>query len=335
MLPLGKDLAGLSKPMTELVKAVSRYFERRSEPARIRNEAAARGEALRIEAQAEADASEVRQRSFHRLQVQEIQNQANLEKIILNAAQQVEALPANGSGMDEDWLHRFLTEAQQISDERLQALWSKLLSGEFQAPGRFSRRVFRLLQELDPSDIAIIEEAAARTLTITDYDGTQQNFLNVDIYEEWFLGPDSEKKLLGTTQLNNSSLLRELGLIDHRDKHFLFKAEGYLDPNKLHLSKYSAKSIHMGAESMYADNIQPEFTRRKGPTVSELGRPMLNAWLKNVILDGWQITTLGEQVFRLNTKLPNADHFFEVKNILLKSGIRLCPNPPIEKQEST
>jgi hypothetical protein len=326
-----KDLAGFSEPMKEFIRAVSYYFERRSEPTRIRNEAAAQADALRIEAQAEADASEIRQRSSLRLRVQEIQNQLNLERIIQNAARQVEALPANSSGMDEDWLHRFFIEAQEISDERLQALWSKLLSGEFQSPGRFSRRVFRLLKELDPLDLAVIEETAAKTLTITDHDGTQQTFLNVDIYEEWNLGAERERELLGTTQLKNSAILQELGIVDHRDKQFAFRVEGYLQPSKLHLSSQSAKSIRMGDESIYAEHIQPEFVRSKGPTVSELGRPMINAWIKTVILDGWRITTLGEQVFRLNTKSPNMDHFFEVKNILLKSGIRLSPNPPTEQ----
>jgi hypothetical protein len=84
------------------------------------------------------------------LQAQDIQIQVNLEKIIHDAAQQVRALPPNGSAIEEHWLHRFFLEAQEISDEQLQALWSKLLSGEFQSPVRFSRRVFRLLKELNP-----------------------------------------------------------------------------------------------------------------------------------------------------------------------------------------
>src|SRR2546430_11914387 len=104
-----KDLAGLSEPITEFIKTVSRYFERRSEPARIRNEAAARADALRIEAQAQTEITEIRQRSAFRLQAQDIQNQMNLEKIIHDAARQVKALPANGAEMDDDWLHRFFT----------------------------------------------------------------------------------------------------------------------------------------------------------------------------------------------------------------------------------
>lgn len=314
-----KDLAGLSEPITEFVKTVSRYVERRSEPARIRNEAAARADALRIEAQAQADISEIRQRSALRLQAQDIQNQVNLERIVYDAARQVKILPAKGFEMNDDWLHRFFIEAQEISDERLQALWSKLLSAEFQSPGRFSRRVFRLLKELDPSDLAIIEETGAKVLTVTDYDGMQKGFLNVDIYEEWFFGAEREKQLLGTTLLTNTSLLQELGLIEYRDKEYSLDTEGEMVPEKIHLSDRSPRCIGMGNEAMYFHYIQPGFIRNR-------------AWLRNVILDGWQITTLGEQVFRLNTKSPNLDHFRELRSILLKSEIEFSPNPPQVQQ---
>jgi hypothetical protein len=114
--------------------------------------------------------------------------------------------------------------------------------------------------------------------------------------------------------LPNTELLQELGLVEYRDKQYTLAVEGEMMPEKIHLCDFSPRSISMGDEAIYFYYIQPGFIRNRG-------------WLKNVILDGWQVTTLGKEVFKLSKKSVNLDHFYEVKSILLKSEIKFSLNP--------
>jgi hypothetical protein len=89
----------------------------------------------------------------------------------------------------------------------------------------------------------MIEQTAAKALTVTDIDGTQKGFLNVDIYEEWYSGEGQERTLLGTTKLSDTSLLQELGLIEYGDKQYVFGVEGDFVREKIHLSAYSPRQF--------------------------------------------------------------------------------------------
>lgn len=310
---------GLSKLGCKLIEAVSNAYK----PTLIRKEAKAQAEALLIKTQAEIDAADLRQRAVERFILQEIQKQKNIEAILLDSANSVTNEPKTGDDLDRDWLNQFILEAQEVSDKRLQKIWSMLLAGEFQSPGKFPRRMFRLLKDLEPSEAEFIDKIAPRILGVEDHQGNQTEFLNVDIYEEWILGTQREKNLLGTTIVEKIDVLQELGLVDRVDYVFSFSVEGYLQPNKIHIADRSARRIFSTAGNITPEYIQPNFIREKGPTVVNAGRPRINQWIKCVTFDAWKITRIGKAVFELSQKEKDLHHFKSVKEILLKSGIKL------------
>ena|ERR1700733_2796119 len=46
----------------------------------------------------------------------------------------------------------FRDKCRMVSDEQMQSVWSRVLSGEVNAPGSFSRRTVNLLNDLDKTD---------------------------------------------------------------------------------------------------------------------------------------------------------------------------------------
>src|SRR5256885_6255798 len=54
--------------------------------------------------------------------------------------------------IEKDWLVNFFDKAKMISDTEIQDLWSKILSGEANIPGSFSKRTINLMGSLDKKD---------------------------------------------------------------------------------------------------------------------------------------------------------------------------------------
>lgn len=51
--------------------------------------------------------------------------------------------------LDEDWLNQFRRYAEDASSENLQQLWGRILAGEINSAGSFSRHTLRFMAELD------------------------------------------------------------------------------------------------------------------------------------------------------------------------------------------
>ena len=54
--------------------------------------------------------------------------------------------------MDPDWVTNFANQCQNTSNEEMQELWARILAGEANSPGSFSKRTVNLVQELDKDD---------------------------------------------------------------------------------------------------------------------------------------------------------------------------------------
>lgn len=72
----------------------------------------------------------------------------NLTKIVEDAAPQIDKA-AGLDGMDPDWIDDFTEKAEKISVKEVQRLWSKLLAGEANDHGTFSKKTMATLYELD------------------------------------------------------------------------------------------------------------------------------------------------------------------------------------------
>ena len=87
---------------------------------------------------------------------EEAKKQSNIEEITAKALPQVDenAQPQN---MEDDWITNFFEKARLISDVEMQDLWSKILAGEANSPGTYSKRTVNSLGSLDKSDAYLFQ----------------------------------------------------------------------------------------------------------------------------------------------------------------------------------
>jgi len=54
--------------------------------------------------------------------------------------------------VENDWITNFFDKCRLISDDEMQRLWSRVLAGEANSPGTYSKRTVNFLSDLDKSD---------------------------------------------------------------------------------------------------------------------------------------------------------------------------------------
>jgi hypothetical protein len=146
----------LAKPATVLIQKVSAALGGLSRPWQIRRVANAEADAAIIEAKAQIKVSDLERRAVERFVKEEAKRQENIESITEKAAAQLkdDAKPEN---LDNDWIANFFDKCRIVSDEQMQTLWGKVLAGEANAPGTYSKRTVAFLETLDKSDAALFE----------------------------------------------------------------------------------------------------------------------------------------------------------------------------------
>ena len=146
---------GLSKPGTLLIEKISNAFGRHFDPSQTIRMALAQAEANRIltmsEAETEIEVNDLRSRAATRLINEEMTNQANIESIAQRAIPHLDdnAVPDD---IEDDWITNFFDKCRIISDDQMQELWARVLAGQGNNPGSFSRRTINLMADLDKRD---------------------------------------------------------------------------------------------------------------------------------------------------------------------------------------
>lgn len=145
------NLGNLSKPATVLIEKISDAVGVIFEPWQIERLATARAKEKIIESISKNDISKLEQRSLQRLLYEESRNQQNIEKITANSFSKLNsnALPEK---IEKDWLVNFFNKCRLISDEEVQNVWSNILAGEANNPGKFSKRTINLIASIDGKD---------------------------------------------------------------------------------------------------------------------------------------------------------------------------------------
>jgi hypothetical protein len=161
-LALIQGTTSVPKAVAKLINTVGEQIGFLLEPTHIRRRAAAKADAAMIEAEAESEISllqfdnrlalqDKKDRAKERVRKKEARRQANIEEITAQAAQQ---LPGSVSEtpVDEDWVVQFFEHAQDVSNDKMQSLWARLLAGEVAQPGSFSLRTLSVIKMLRPAD---------------------------------------------------------------------------------------------------------------------------------------------------------------------------------------
>ena len=156
------NLGDLGKPIDTLIHKISDATGILYEPRRIRRRAKAESDAAIISAKAEAavemvkaeseiEITDLHQRAAQRLIQEEAKRQKNMEDIIDKAEPHLNE-EAKPDAMEDDWITNFFDKCRMVSDSEMQILWARVLAGEANTPGTYSKRTVNFIAELDKSD---------------------------------------------------------------------------------------------------------------------------------------------------------------------------------------
>ena len=156
------NLGDLAKPIDTLIHKISDATGVLYEPRRIRHKAEAESEAAIVSAKAETAANiikaeseieitDLHQRAAQRRIKEDMRDQKNMEDIITKALPHLNK-EAEPDAMEDDWLTNLFDKCRMVSDSEMQSLWARVLAGEANAPGTYSKRTVNFISELDKSE---------------------------------------------------------------------------------------------------------------------------------------------------------------------------------------
>ena len=155
------NLGDLAKPATVLIEKISDAIGGIFKPFQIRRVAQAEAEADKIKAIAQVEAqieiADLTRRALGRFLIEETKKQNNMESITSKALPQL-GNNAKPQEINDDWITNFFDKCRLVSDEEMQALWAKVLAGEANSPGKYSKRTVNFLGLLDKCDATLFEK---------------------------------------------------------------------------------------------------------------------------------------------------------------------------------
>jgi Protein of unknown function (DUF2806) len=94
------------------------------------------------------------------------------------------AVPQN---MSDDWITNFFDKSRIVSDGDMQTLWARVLAGEANIPGTFSKQTVNLLADLDMSDAQLFTNLCGFVWRIQDFiplvfEPSDEQYRGKDIY---------------------------------------------------------------------------------------------------------------------------------------------------------
>ena len=192
------DLKSLTKPVEMLIEKISNVVGVLYEPKRIEREAEAQAKADIIKAKSENEITALRQRSEHRRMMEEMRHQKNMESITAKALPQLNE-NADASQMDDDWLANFFAKCRIVSNDEMQTLWSRILAGETNIPGAYSKRTVNCLSEMDKDEAEFFKKLCGfcwRCKISKDILPTNSFAISNQVYQEVVNDPDLVSPLI-------------------------------------------------------------------------------------------------------------------------------------------
>jgi len=161
------NLANLADPVDTLIEKIAEGAGHVYAPIHERRMAEAETESRKIRASAqleiaqmiedELDIPPARAASIARVMGDKSFKLENRDEIIRDALPNIEE-DARPEDISDDWLLNFFDRCELTSDEEIQTAWSKVLSGEANNPGTYSKRTLDILSKLDKKDAIIFRD---------------------------------------------------------------------------------------------------------------------------------------------------------------------------------
>lgn len=141
----------LARPATVLIEKIAGAVGIVYEPTRIRRKAKAEAESEVVLAKTKVKVTQIEKRAAARLITEETRKQKNMESVIEKSIPYLDKT-ADPNQVNDDWLTHFFEQSRKTSDNEMQDLWARLLAGEANKPGSYSKRTVNLVAELEKSD---------------------------------------------------------------------------------------------------------------------------------------------------------------------------------------
>ena len=121
-----------------------------------------------------------------RIEFQERKRHANIRAVVMDAADDLGDKEVADHEPDPDWTARFFDSVQDVSTEEMQKIWSRILAGEVESPGRTSLRTLDTLRNMtkrdaemfrDVCDFVILNDAVFYDDSVKGFDALRYNDL--------------------------------------------------------------------------------------------------------------------------------------------------------------
>lgn len=158
-----RAVAALDRLIGSLFDMPATFFEGVSRKKRLNDEISERlkNAQLRVAEQQIQGTPDLGHSLIHDVLKDRARKQANAAGVAVDAIDAMKALPhlheatertserESETKIDDDWMNQFTRHAEDASSEQLQQIWGRVLAGEVQKPGSFSRQTLRFIAELD------------------------------------------------------------------------------------------------------------------------------------------------------------------------------------------
>lgn len=156
------NLGNFAEPLDTFIKKCSDAVGGLAYPWQKKRKATADAKAKIITAQADKETSIIRARGNteiadinmrikHRREKEDIRHQENMESILRKAIPHLKE-DANAENMNDDWLINFFNKSRNFSEQEMQEIWARILAGEANTPGVFSRRTVNFVEDMSQID---------------------------------------------------------------------------------------------------------------------------------------------------------------------------------------
>jgi len=228
----------------------------------------------------------------------QLKNQIAIAQIAQNSASEGTDFTAT-SGVDDEWLERFMDSAKFVSDEQVQLLWGNILAKEFEQPNSTPPSVIRILSEITPTYAKAFQIICSLSVYIAPVNVTGQ----IMPAESHIILP-FDYGYLKRYGLNFSTLneLQMLGLIQ-------------FDPSIGYIIEYNAE-IHPKLHLIYGKKVATilKYDNRHFPSGTLI------------------LTQAGRSIARFTEPEVIDGHFDAVCNLLKKKKVELADKPEIQIQ---
>ena len=154
------NLGKLAEPINTLITKIADAAGILYEPTRIRKKAQAEADAALIAATNQLKLDDLSQRALKRFVKEESIKQSNIESILEKSFPEITE-SAEPSLLSNEWLLFFFERAKYASDDEMQTIWAKILAGETNHHGSFSKSTLRILSEMSQDDATTFMKSIA------------------------------------------------------------------------------------------------------------------------------------------------------------------------------